>query len=53
MVGIEPVELLRGRLPPRIRRLVIEWASIHQEELHEAWSQAQRFEPINRIAPLD
>lgn len=53
MVGIEPVELLRGRLPPRIRRLVIEWASIRQSELHEAWNRAQIMEPLGKIDPLE
>ncbi len=52
-VEIEPIEILRGRLPPRIRRLVIEWASIHQTELHEAWNRTQRLEPTNKIAPLE
>ncbi len=52
-VGIEPIEILRGRLPPRIRRLVIEWASIRQTELREAWNRTQRLEPTSKIAPLE
>ena len=30
-VRIEPIHVLQGRLPPRIPRLIIGWASIHQE----------------------
>ena len=52
-VGIDPVEILRGRLPPRIRRLVTEWASIRKLELREAWNRAQRMEPPGRIEPLE
>ena len=52
-VGIDPVEILRGRLPPRIRRLVTEWASIRKLELREAWIRAQRMEPPGRIEPLE
>jgi len=42
-----------GRLPPRARRLVEEWASLHREELIEAWNRAQRSEPLGKIAPLE
>ena len=52
-VGIDPVEILRGRLPPRIRRLVTEWASVRQPELREAWNRARRMEPPGSIEPLD
>ena len=52
-VGIESIEILRGRLPPRIRRLVVEWASIHQSELRETWNRAQRMEPLDKIDPLE
>lgn len=52
-VGIGPIEILRGRLPLRVRRMVIEWASIHQAELRESWMRAQLMEPLERIAPLE
>ena len=39
--GIEDLALLRGKLPPRARGLVVEWASGHQAELMEAWRGAQ------------
>ena len=53
LVGIEPIEVLEGRLPPRIRRMVVRWASIHQAELREAWNRAQRMEPLDKIDPLE
>jgi hypothetical protein len=32
LVSIDPVGILRGRLPGRERRIVMDWASNHQEE---------------------
>ena len=50
---IETLGLLRGRMPPRARLLVIEWASRHQEDLRSAWERVGRHEPPGRIAPLE
>lgn len=52
LVGIDTLAVLEGILPPRARGLVIEWASIHQAELREAWNRAQVLEPPGKIAPL-
>lgn len=51
--GIDPVDIQRGSLPNRARRLVLEWAAAHRVELSENWERASRFESVNRIAPLD
>jgi hypothetical protein len=53
LVAIEDFGEMRGRLPMRARRLVIEWASLHQAELQEAWERASNLEPPGRIAPLE
>ena len=37
VVDIETLALIDGQLPPRARGLVIEWATIHQDELREAF----------------
>ena len=42
-----------GRLSPRAQGLVVEWASLRQAELQEAWDRAKRLEHPGRIAPLD
>jgi hypothetical protein len=52
-VSIDPVELLHGRLPPRVLGLVVEWATIHQVDLMENWRLARGLAPLNRITPLD
>jgi hypothetical protein len=35
--AIETLELLEGRLPNRAHRLVRDWATEHQADLHEMW----------------
>lgn len=50
--GIEDLALLRGKLPPRARGLVVEWASAHQPELREAWRRVQRATHPGKIKPL-
>ena len=42
----------RGRLPTRIRRIVLEWATLREDELREAWDRVSRHEIPGKIAPL-
>jgi hypothetical protein len=52
LVGIEPLELRDGRLPPRVLGLVIEWGEMHQAELMENWTTLAEEGNFRRIAPL-
>lgn len=52
-VGIEPTVVLRGSLPLRAQRMVIEWATAHREELWDNWNRARQHEALRRVAPLD
>ena len=51
-VDIGETSLASGRLPTRIRRLVLEWATLRQDELREAWNRVSRHETPGKIAPL-
>jgi hypothetical protein len=51
-VAIESLAVISGRLPPRAMGLVVEWATLHQQELLELWGKATRLEPLHRIDPL-
>jgi len=51
-IGIDPIDVIEGRLPGRPRRLVLRWASLHQAELMENWRRARQRETPARIAPL-
>ena len=53
VIGIDSLAILHGRLPARAQGLVVEWASLHQTDLREAWNRAKRLEPPGKIAPLD
>ena len=51
-VDIEDLVIIAGELPPRARRLVVEWARVHRDELRENWARARRHEPLKPIEPL-
>jgi hypothetical protein len=53
VVGIDPVELLRGSLPRRAQSMVFEWVAMHQRELGENWRRARQHDALQKIAPLD
>jgi len=49
---IRALSMFGGKLPPRALGLVVEWASVHQDELIELWGLAQDQRPLRRIDPL-
>jgi len=50
--GIDPVDLIAGKLPRRPRRLVEAWGELHQEELMADWDRLQAGRPPQPIEPL-
>jgi hypothetical protein len=52
-VAIETLELIEGRLPRRALALVLEWASLHREELRVNWQRARGGLPLQPIDPLE
>jgi hypothetical protein len=53
VVEIEPVRMIRGSLPRRARRLVLEWAELHKVELADNWQRAQNEQALEQIEPVD
>ena len=51
-IKIDDLSVIEGKLPPRVLGLVIEWATIHQNELIENWKQIEQKRPLNKIDPL-
>jgi hypothetical protein len=49
---IESLQLLEGYLPPRIKGLVIEWASSKQEPLLANWKSLRKNQTYKKIEPL-
>jgi hypothetical protein len=52
VILIETLSLHKGKLPARIFGFVIEWATLHQEELIQNWNDAQNDQPFKKIEPL-
>jgi hypothetical protein len=53
IVGINPVKILRGDAPRRVRAMVLEWAQQHQAELQEAWQRLGSAQGAQPIQPLE
>jgi len=51
-IKIEDFSVLEGKLPPRALGLVIEWASLHKDELLQDWELARQQNPLKKIEPL-
>lgn len=52
LIQIETLTTYSGSLPARAYGLVMEWASLHQEELMHNWNLVQQGQPPLKIAPL-
>jgi hypothetical protein len=53
LIDILNLSVFSGRLPPRVMGLVIEWATIHHEELFVDWERARSQKELLKIAPLE
>jgi hypothetical protein len=53
LIDIRNLSVFSGRLPPRVIGLVIEWATLHRQELLADWDRAQAQRELLKIAPLE
>ncbi|MBL9135828.1 MAG: DUF4160 domain-containing protein [Verrucomicrobiales bacterium] len=53
VVGLNPLRIIQGDAPPRVRDLVLEWAHTHYTELIQAWNRCATYAPAEPIAPLE
>ena len=53
LINIRNLSIFSGHLPPRVTGLVIEWATLHQQELLDDWERAHSEQELLRIAPLE
>ena len=51
--NINTLGIIAGRLPSRVLGMVVEWASMHQNELRDEWKKAQNMESLGKIPPLE
>lgn len=52
VVDIRTLAVIHGNLSARALGLVMEWASLHQQELLESFQRAQNKEDPGKIEPL-
>lgn len=52
VVSIKPLAIIQGDAPTQVRRLVLEWARRHQNELLAAWNRCEAGLRPHMIAPL-
>jgi hypothetical protein len=53
IIDIRTLEVLKGEMPRRALALVLEWASLHQEELTEDWRLCKLKQAPKKITPLE
>ncbi len=49
LFNIDTLEMIEGDLPNRARKLVIEWATIHKEEIKNMWDKQE----FHKLPPLE
>lgn len=52
-IAISRSAVLKGKLPPRVLGFVLEWATLHREELLSNWDRVRAGLAVERIAPLE
>ena len=52
VIDIQSLEILDGEISPRALGLVMEWTSLHKEELLNDWELAKNSQKPHKIEPL-
>lgn len=52
LLSIESIDVIEGEVPARALGMVVEWASLHRNELRANWERARRGLPLQVIEPL-
>ena len=53
IINIRTLEIIKGFMPRRALALVLEWASLHREELMEDWKLCEMKQMPMKIEPLE
>jgi Domain of unknown function (DUF4160) len=48
LVSIESLEIIEGDLPSRAQKLVLEWATLYQQDLFQMWNTQE----FRKLPPL-
>lgn len=50
---IDTLDVTRGDLPRRAHALVLEWATLHRNDLRDDWERARKEKPLVEIEGLE
>lgn len=50
--SIDTLQLIKGDMPARVQGLIIEWATLHKNELKENWTLVIEKHEFKKIQPL-
>lgn len=53
IINIRTLEIIKGFMPRRALALILEWASLHREELMEDWKLCEMKQMPVKIEPLE
>jgi hypothetical protein len=51
-IDIKTLNIIVGKLPAKLRGLVVEWAELYKDKLIENWDLMQAKKTFNKIPPL-
>jgi len=51
--SILDLRMLDGKLPSRVKNMVLEWADLHRDELMKNWNRLQTTGEFEPIEPLE
>ena len=52
LININTMGIVSGKLPSRVLGMVVEWASMNQNQLKQEWNKARNMESLGKISPL-
>lgn len=53
VVAIATGEIMHGKLPPRISKLLREWLRTRRQDVTKAWDDAREMRQPRRVKPLE
>lgn len=53
VIAINPIKIVNGDAPKRVKSMVLEWTALHQEELLKDWELCKNMQSPLPIEPLE
>ena len=53
VVTINPIKIIKGDAPKRVKSMILEWTALHQEELLQDWELCANMQTPFSIEPLE